>query len=355
MHKLPFLGRRNTAGGLKLAVFFFCLFIITGCPANADGSDSAIYPFVVNGQLYTFSPQAIPAISHYDFKQNADKFTQKGVSASKKQGFILAWNSKTKNLYHINANQKVVSSVNLNSSLVYVGQQYVLAQNSSFSDNKGFSFTLYKIKYAKSNRKIALTQVWTGFADCFVSDNFFTDDGVCICGGTRDNTKHNVFYITKKGIHKCFTATKNSDFMRIINCGEKIYGFMSGREKTAVEPVIYKFALDNYMEETDSQAQISLKNDTNLPQDYECFFGYGFATNGIVLPASINGQISFIVYDPAANKISTVAADAAGCTVPLGQTPDGFYYIARDPTIEDSWYGIALFDGNSCKKIKKIQ
>ena len=362
-------GRTNTAGCTKLAVFFLvCLFVFSGCPANASDSNDTQFPFVKDGKLYSFCPQAqvSASVKSYEVFGAGEGYIQKAVSTSKKNGFILAWNQKTQYLYHIGTTGQTSSKVKLNGSIAYVGVNYVLVQTSSFDQNKGFAFTLYSIKYSRSNKKISLKKLWNGNIDCFVSDCFFTTDGICISGGTQDNSKNNAFYITSNGIHKCFSVAKNSDFLRLLNCGNTVYGFMSQREKTAVEPIIYKFTLDNYIEGTDSQSKISLKNAANLPQAYECFFGYGFAVSGVpealegpahdlILPSSINGLISFIVYDPAKGQISTVAADAVGCNVPLGQTPDGFYYIARDPTIEDSWYGIALFDGNSCKKIKKIQ
>ena len=352
-------GRINTAGCTKLAVFFLaCLFVFSSCPANASDSNDTQFPFVKDGQLYSFCPQAevSSSVKSCEVFGAREGYTQKAVSSSKKGGYILAWNQKTQYLYHIGTTGQTSSRVKLNGSIAYVSANYVLAQTSSFEQNKGFAFTLYSIKYSRSNKKISLKKLWNGNIDCFVSDCFFTRDGICISGGTQDNSKNNAFYITSKGIHKCFSVAKNSDFLRLLNYGDTVYAFLSVREKTSVEPVIYKFTLDNYIEGTDSQSQISLKNDANFPQAYECFFGYGFVTSEtLILPASINNTISFIVYDTAANKISAVAADAIGCTAALGQTTDGFYYIARDPTIEDSWYGIALFDGNSCKKIKKIQ
>ena len=364
-------GRSNTAGCIKLAVFFLvCLIVFCACPLNASDSNATRFPFVKDGRLYVFMPEETsPSTKAYDIFGASNGYAQRAVCASKKNGFVLAWNSKTQYLYHVNSNAYASSKVKLGGSIAYVNKKYVLVQSNSFAENKGFSFTLYSIKYSWNNKKISLKKIWGGNIDCFVSDCFFTSEGVCISGGTQDNSKNNVFYITGNGIHKCFSTAKNSDFLRLINCGTQVYGFLSGREKTYAQPVIYKFTLDNYIEGSDSQSQISLKNDPLLPQDYECFFGYGFVTSAVVepveggentspkliLPASINGLISFIVYDTVTNKISTVTTDAVGCSVPLGQTSDGFYYIARDPTIEDSWYGIALFDGNSCKKIKKIQ
>ena len=375
--------RRNTAGGVKLAVFFLvCLFVFSACPANAANADDPHFPFVKDGKLYSFCPgaEASSLVKSYEIFGASEGYTQKAVSASKKDGFILAWNQKTQYLYHINAGGQTVSKAKLNAAIAYTGKNYVLVQTNSFEQNKGFAFTLYSIKYSRGNKKISLKKLWDGNIDCFFSDCFFTTDGICISGGTKDDSKNNAFYITAKGIHKCFSVVKNSDFLRLLNCGDTVYAFLSVREKSATEPVIYKFTLDNYIEGSNPQSQISLKNDPNLPQDYECFFGYGFSASAvpaattaapaattavpealegphynIILPTSINGLISFIVYDPASNKISTVAADAVGCTSPLAQTSNGFYYIARDPTIEDSWYGIALFDGTSCKKIKKIQ
>ena len=370
MHKLSVAtakGRMNTAGCTKLAVFFLaCLFVFCGCPANASDSKDSQFPFVKDGKLYSYSvPTEEPSlIKEYEISGALEGYAQKAVSVSKKEGFILAWNQKTQYLYYINSDGHTSSKVKLSGTIAYVNKRFVLIQDSNFSQNKGFSFTLYSIKYSRNNKKISLKKVWGGNVDCFVSDCFFTSDGVCISGGTQDNSKNNAFYITSKGIHKCFSTAKNSDFLRLINCEKEVYGFMSGREKTYAEPVIYKFTLDDYIEGSDPKSRVSLKNDLLLPQGYECFFGYGFFTGvtavpepveGLVLPASINGTISFIVYDTAANKISAVIPDAVGCTVPLGESTEGFYYIARDPLIEDSYYGIALFDGNSCKKIEKIQ
>ena len=372
MHKLSVAtakGRMNTAGCTKLAVFFLaCLFVFCGCPANASDSKDSQFPFVKDGKLFSYSvPTEEPSlIKEYEISGALEGYAQKAVSVSKKEGFILAWNQKTQYLYYINSDGHTSSKVKLSGTIAYVNKRFVLIQDSNFSQNKGFSFTLYSIKYSRNNKKISLKKVWGGNVDCFVSDCFFTSDGVCISGGTQDNSKNNAFYITSKGIHKCFSTAKNSDFLRLINCGKEVYGFMSGREKAYAEPVIYKFTLDDYIEGNDPESKINLINDSKLPQGYECFFGYGFVTTGlpepaegpsynIILPASIDGTISFIIYDPVANKIYSVIPDAVGCVTPLGQSGEGFYYIARDPLIDNSFYGIVLFDGNSCKKIEKIQ
>ena len=336
-------GRRNTAGCTKLAVFFLiCLPFFTACPLNASGVVSGAFPYVVNGKLCSFTP---------DFQQEiGEGYTQSSVAASKKSGYILAWNQKKQRLYHF-AGQKSISNVELKDSLVYTGANYILAQTSSFTENKGFSFKLYSIKYSSRERKIKLRTVWTGYADCFVSDFFFTKDGICIAGGTRDDTKNNVFYITENGIHKCFSVEKNSDFLRLIKPDEsqKVFAFVSTRDKSERTPVIYSFDITQAPEQA---VTINLSNDSLLPADFDCFFGYGFATTTLVLPASINGIIQFICYDISSRKIAKVIPDAVGCVTTLSSTEDGIYYIARDPLAEDSWYGISLFSGTECKKIK---
>ena len=379
MKNLFFSDKTNTPRFCIFAVFFFCLFFITGCPANADGSDTAEYPFVADGRLCSFKTDGTNPleIKKYSFRQGNKAFIQSAVCTSKKSGFILAWNRDTENLYHINSNNKIVSKTSLKAKTVYVGQNFVLAQSNIFAQNKGFSTTLYKINYSQKNRRIALSQVWTDFIDCFIADAFFTKDGICLAGATKDDSKHNVFYITKNGCHKCFSAPKNADFMRLIKPDSdtsdgfsKIYAFVSGQQKTAAAPIIYNFTLDNYMEETSPDAVINLTSDPKLPANFECFFGYGFTiptsavpapasavpepVEGLVLPASVNGTISFITWNPSTKKIQSVVPDATGCLGALCQNHDGVYYIARDPLIPDSYYGISLFDGKSCKKIQKI-
>ena len=365
-------GRRNTAGCIKLAVFFlFCLNYFTACPLNASGIDSQLLPYVTGSKLYSFNPQAENSdnLIQYDFFNMAEGFTQNATASSKKKGYILAWNQKKQRLYHI-ADQKLVSNVELKASLVYAGSDYILAQSSSFAENKGFSFTLYSIKYSFNGRKIKLRSLWSGYIDCFVSDFFFTAKGVCLAGGNRDDTKNNVFYISEKGIHKCFTTAKNSDFLRLINpdksgdSASTVYAFLSGREKSAAQSLIYKFNLDAYAEGNDPACQIDLSADPELPDTFQCFFGYGFGipavgesvetTSLLVLPASLDGIINFICYDCESGKISNIIPDAIGCLTPLTSTEEGTYYIARDPLIEGSWYGIALFNGRECKKIAKF-
>ncbi len=354
-------GRRNTAGCIKLAVFFlFCLNFFTACPLNASGIDSELLPFVTGGKLYSFNPQSQNSdnLIQYDFFNMADGFTQNATCPSKKKEYILAWNQKKQRLYHI-AGQKLVSNVELKASLVYAGQNYILAQSSSFADNKGFSFTLYSIKYSLNGRRIKLRRLWSGYADCFVSDFFFTGDGLYLAGGNRDNSKNNVFYISDKGIHKCFSVAKNSDFLRLIKTEKGkddsyLYAFLSGREKNEAQPLIYKFNPETYAEGEDPSSQIDLSADSLLPAGFECFFGYGFYAEKIILPASIDGIINFISYDTDSGKITALIPDAVGCVAPLASKAEGTYYIARDPLIEGSWYGIALFTGSECKKISKF-
>ena len=352
-------GRRYTAGCTKLAVFFLCcLPFFTACPLNASGGDSGAFPYVVNGKLCSFTPDSQEEI--------ADGYTQGSVAPSKKDGYILAWNQKKQRLYHF-AGRKAVSNLELKASFVYTGADYLLAQSSSFADNKGFSFTLYSIKYSSNKRKIKLRSIWTGYIDCFVADFFFTEDGICIAGGTRDDEKNNVFYITGKGIHKSFSTQKESDFLRLVHLGssQKAIAFVSTRDKSDREALIYSFDINEAPEDAE---EINLSKDPLLPPDFKCFFGYGFSPisaahavpelveggERVILPASLNGIINFICYDLAAGKITAIIPDAVGCVAALSTTPEGTYYLARDPLLEASWYGIALFTGTECKKIKEF-
>lgn len=369
-------GRINTAG-CRLAVFFlFCLCFFTACPLNASDSGTKIFPFIKEGNLCLFDSDSA------DFKTCSfgNSFTSSGVAPSKKSGWSLAWNKAKGQLYHVNGAGKLKSKTSVSGATAYVDKNYVLMQGSSFDENKGFSFTLYSIKYSFGGKKIALKQLWHGFIDCFVSDSFFTENGVCVAGGSRDNTKHNVFYITASGIHRCFTMAKNSDFLRLVSGGgNKLYAFLSQREKSKKEAVIYSFTLDG---QPDQAVTINLAKDPALPPDFDCFFGYGFempvvpevsggpgvpegsegpvvpealeGAGGLILPASINGIINFITYDCTGGKIARIIPEAVGCTAFLGSSDAGALYIARDPLIDASWYGIALFDGKECKKIKKI-
>ena len=50
-------------------------------------------------------------------------------------------------------------------------------------------------------------------------------------------------------------------------------------------------------------------------------------------------------------KINSVISDAVGCIANLAKSEKGIFYIARDPLIADSFYGISLFNGTECKKL----
>ena len=155
-------GRTNTAGCTKLAVFFLaCLFVFSGCPANASDSNDTQFPFTKNGKLYSFCPQAevSSSVKSCEVFGAPEGYTQKAVSSSKKGGYILAWNQKTQYLYHISTTGQTSSKVKLNGSIAYVGVNYVLVQTSSFDQNKGFAFTFYSIKYSRGNKKITLTRM----------------------------------------------------------------------------------------------------------------------------------------------------------------------------------------------------
>ncbi len=348
-------GRINTAG-CTLAVFFLvCLCFFTACPLNASDSASQVFPFAKEGRLCLFDADS----DNYMQCSLGDSFTQSGVAPSKKAGWTLAWNKKKGQLYHVNQEGKLKAKASLSGGTAYVNKKYVLIQGSSFDQNKGFSFTLFSIKYTFGGKKIALKQLWKGSIDCFVSDSLFTADGVCIAGGSRDNTKHNVYYITDSGIHKCFTMAKNSDFLRLVSGGDnKLYAFLSQQNKSKKDAVLYSFTLDG---QPDQALTINLEGDSALPSDFDCFFGYGFAMSGVpepvegpsvvILPACVNGIISFICYDSTGGKITRIVPDAVGCVTYLGLSDAGSLYVARDPLLDGSFYGIRLFDGQNSRAI----
>ncbi len=62
-----------------------------------------------------------------------------------------------------------------------------------------------------------------------------------------------------------------------------------------------------------------------------------------------------MILDPSKNKITSVVSDATGCISILSNNGEGVYYMARDPLIADSFYGISLFDGSECKKIVTLK
>ena len=335
-------GRINTAG-CTLAVFFLvCLCFFTACPLNASDSASQVFPFAKESRLCLFDADS----DNYMQCSLGDSFTQSGVAPSKKAGWTLAWNKKKGQLYHVNQEGKLKAKTSLSGGTAYVNKKYVLIQGSSFDQNKGFSFTLFSIKYTFGGQKIALKQLWKGSLDCFVSDSLFTADGVCIAGGSRDDTRHNVFYITASGIHKCFTMAKDSDFLRLISGGDnRIYAFLSQQKKIKKDAALYSFTLDGQPEQA---LIINLAEDPALPPDFDCFFGYGFNSDEqIILPSSLNGIINFLCYDPTGGKIARIVADAVGCVSYLGSSDAGGLYVARDPLIDGSFYGIRLFDGRN--------
>ena len=353
-------GRRNTAGFKRLAVFFLiCPFVFFACSTSSP-TKALLMPFARDGKIYSFTAgAALPLdIKAYELPAASDGYIQKAVSNSKKEGFILAWSQKSQFLYHIDSAGLAASKVKISGSIAYVDKNYVLVQTNAFDQNKGFAFTLYSIKYSRNKVKISAKKIWNGNIDCFVSDSFFTSDGVCIGGGTQDDTKHNVYYITSRGIHKCFTTSKNSDFLRLLNTDSKVYAFLSGRDKSSARPVFYGFTLDNYIEGNQTEIVLNLAEGTEASGAFECFFGYGFVTTKpsplLVIPASFDGDISFICYDYKTKVLQSLIPDAVGCMTPLGDSEEGFYYIGCDPLNPDSYYGICLFDGNSCKKIQKI-
>lgn len=343
MNLPAFSGRKDAAGHKKLAAFFLLNFILLSslfCEA---------IPFVLGGKIYSFNDD-------YSVDQMLEPagFTSRGVCKSEKNGFILAWNQKSELLCHIDPNRKISSRFSLKASAVYMNKEYILTQSNNFDENKGFALTLYKIKYSVFSPKLKLKNIWHGYVDCFVSDCFFMDDGICIAGGTRDNLKHGVYAITAKGIHKCFSMPKKSDFLRIIPASKdknQIIAFVSSRDKSEAMPAIYEFNVDN-TKGSESAETICLDELEGFPKSFDCFFGYGFKyEDEVIIPASLKGNISFIKYNPENRLITGIASDAIGCNFPLGNMKNGFCYIARDPLLEDSYYGLALYDGKEIIKV----
>lgn len=348
--------RKNAAGQKKLAVFFLCcLFGFCGCSENAEDSQSIEYPFVKNQKLYSFSVDSnVKEIADsynektYEFLGGNGVFSQKGVCSSLKDGWILAWNQKSGELYHIDGNKKIRSKVNLNANSVFAGKRFVLSQSNTFEKEKGFGFSLYEIKYSKRNCSIKLNLLWNGYLDCFVSDCFFTDDGICVCGGTDDNKIHNVFYITRKGAVKCFSTNKNADFLRLVNTNDSVFAFRSNGAKTGADPVLYRFNIAENQNEKQSVQSVekALKNDELLPSDFECFYGYGFSfAENLVIPASINEEVSFLIFDAKELTIKSVVSGVTGCVAVLGKNESGVFYFAQDRLKPDSYSGTSFFNG----------
>lgn len=341
------MGRKNAAGFKKLAAFFLLIPITLSLYA-------AKLPFVVGGELYSLNADySTTAIDFY----GPATFVQRGVSKSKKNDFILVWNQQTKELLNINSNNKVVSKISLDAASVFMNENFVFTQSSSFDENRGFSFSLYKISYSRFLNRISLKTLWQGNIDCFVSDCVFLKDGICIGGGTRDNLRHIVYKISKQGIHKSFSMDKNGDFIRLLNSPvseDVMYAFLSGRDKSKASPIIYSFEL-NKLSDSSSAKKIDLLKDNKFPVNFDCFFGYGFVfEDGIILPASIEEKISFIKLN-SNNRIERVIPYTNGCNFPLGNGNNNDYiYIARDPLLPDSFYGLSSFNGQICTRIESF-
>lgn len=344
MNDLFLTGRKSAA--VRLIAALFLLFSINQTVFAEKN------PFVVSGELFFFDGNY--SVTRYEHSDDA-RFSQRGVCKSKKSGYVFAWNQKSRHLLTINENLKVVAKKDIDCDTVFINQNYLLCQASNFEENKGFPFTLYRIKYPKFSKKISLKKMWSGNLDCFVSDCIFLENGICIAGGNQSNEKHNVYLITEKKVHKCFSMPKNGDFLRIVKAGEQetdtIFAFASGKDKSEKKAVVYSFNLSDDVDSADASC-IDLSKDELFPDKAQCLFGYGFAYNGkLVLPLSIDDKISFISLDIDSKKILSVIDDATGCNFPLTPVQNGFAYVARDPLLTDSYYGIAVFDGESCKKI----
>lgn len=345
-----FLGRKNAAGGKKLAAFFLLSLI---CTFSVFSQNTR--PFSTNGKLYFLNSQndvtEIIALGQ-------GKFLQRGVSSSGKKGCVLAWEQKTQQLLHINENGKVTAAVQAPANSVFLSKKYILMQSSSWTENRGFEFTLSKINYAKLGTKITLKKQWSGFIDCFVSDCVFTENGVCISGGTKDNSTHNVYSISLDGIHKCFSMPKNSDFLRLVpnpTNETELFAFVSQREKIAVTPSFYSFDLNTRTDNTTATKYV-LSDSEKFPSGFECFFGYGFTLgDDLILPCSVDKSIVFVKYSPAQKKIVSVTSDVVGCNFPLFESEGLFYYIAKDPLSPEDFYGIATYNGKTVNKVVSFE
>lgn len=337
-----FSGRKSAAGCKKLAAFFLLIFI------SISSLSGEALPFVLGGKVYTVNED-------YFVEQMLEQggFTLRSVCKSEKNGYVLAWNQKSELLCHIDETGKIASRCSLKASSVFINGEYILTQSNNFDENKGFRLDLYKIKYSAFSAKLKLKSIWHGYADCFVSDCFFMDDGICIAGGTRDNLKHGVYKITAKGIHKCFSMPKNSDFLRIIPISKdkkQVIAFVSGRDKSEAKPLIYEFNVEN-TKGLEGAETISLDRLNGFPEDFDCFFGYGFEyEKEVIIPASLKGEISFIKYNPENKLLTGIVNEAIGCNYPLGKMKNGFCYIARDPLIDNSYYGLAVYNGKEIIK-----
>ncbi|MBR5647232.1 MAG: hypothetical protein IKX23_11385 [Treponema sp.] len=343
---MPFKKSSKNAAGLKpLAAFFLLSCSCISCSPQKE-NHPPVCAFTVGGNAYTFNLDDSPLyVKDYGINKASSRFTRNSVGASKNNGAFLAWDQENEILLQVNSNGRVTTQVPLKGRLVYLNRNYVLSQKENYVDDSGFEFDFYRINYI-GKEKILLKKIWSGKIDLFISDCFFTENGICIAGGTRDNKTHNVFYITKNSIKNCFSMEKNSDFLRLIKVNEnEVYAFLSSTDKASA--VLYKF----YLKGTIKFVR-SLMMDKNLPWRFEGFAGYGFLyDNQLVLPAKVRSSICFIKYDTNEEKITGVVSDCDGCFASLAECENGFYYIARNPDVDGSFYGISLFDGNSCKRI----
>lgn len=336
---------RNAAGFKPLAAFFLFCCLIISCSSKKEN-----YPpvsvFAVGGNVYTFNLDNSPLyVKDYGINKASSHFTRKAVAPSKNGGCFLAWDQNNEMLLQVNSNGRVTTQVPLEGRLAYLNKNFVLSQKDNYVDDNGFEFDFYKINYI-GKEKILLKKLWSGKIDIFISDSFFTENGICIAGGTRDNKTHNVFYITRDSIKNCYSMEKNGDFLRLIKVNEnEVYAFLSGNEKSSA--VLYRFYLNGTV-----KFVRSLMMDKNLPWRFECFSGYGFLYgNQLILPSQVRGNLCFIKYDTDEEKISGIVPDCDGCLTPLGKCEKDFYYIARNPDVDGSFYGISIFDDTACKRV----
>jgi len=346
MKRLFFRSRKNTANYKKnLAVFFLSVLFISCSYSlkNTKNLDSSLL-YLLDRRLYSFSPLSPE-------KENSlitDKLTLKQRAfTSYDSKTILVWDEKSKNLLKINSEGRVKASIKLPASSVRINKDFVLTQSMPFESGKGFSFSLYKISSSAFLKRIKLDMLWSGYLDCFISDAVFTDEGIIIAGGNREDSLNKLYYISEKGVDKLFELSKKGDFLRLLYKDKALYTFVSGKDKSYARPLVYKINIASKTSEL-----LDLSTLEAFPLAFDCFFGFGFIfNNNLILPSSINNQINFIALDFERKKIVQISPESRGCLIPLGEIDGLFYYVARDSLNKNSFYGIASYDGIECKEI----
>ncbi len=386
-------GKDNTVGLRKwLAVLFFLLLpCFVSCSDRIDFHKTVF--FALNGTLYrVYSPEnelteecdvnnikkETIAVKNTFFQVNNVKLNQRQITEVE-ENYVLGWDSNSKKLLLLNSEGKILSSKKFNTALLRMSENFLLAQTSSFEDNKGFKFDLYRLNINLSKKVFSLEKVWEENLNCFVSDTVFYDKGVFIAGATQDDKTHMVYNLCENedltfSIKECFTVPKNSDFLRLVASDTstsdelKLYAFISCQNKSIwipkkdpnskSEPFIekpYRSKVYNIDYKNNEFSELDLTELPGIPEDFECFFGFGFNyKNRIMLPASIDSNIYFISLD-FSEKTYSICKDVTCCFLPVGLLNDKYIYVSRDVLKPDQFYGISVFDGNSVTNLFSLQ